>query len=437
METEDKYRRQFELPDIFYQTDDGAFRAHLPFSSLNYWIEKNGPIGRGLKAFGHLQRLDDINSLSLISVVGPTPESFYFKAYHHKRSSHSKGVAVVAVAILGNNQFDKKQILTGAVAALLDDNATPALGDATKIIDPTNLDEEYFWQESVDEGGMEFIKNGDLSMQEIDDIIHNRGVMGEVQNISDRIFYVMQDVSNTTNGKIDYTDPSHAIFKINHILTMIPQIGDIYKDVVINEKENLVYFSNPDRLGNFLILRALMFRHLYMEPTSQGRDLFMANLMRPLYAVGEITPQQLRKMTDTELLSFLGKHYKLPGGHNGDWINDLLTEWIPQYITCETMEEAEKAAREVSGTSLVLGIKECKGFDAGLSHLTLDEHNKIVPFEDVQLDSVGQVRKIHAETKAFYVFHSDISADTSLNRVLRQLYWRPPHPSLATEPEMG
>lgn len=433
MNQENRDINQPDLPDIFYQTDDGVFKAHLPFSGLNYWIEENGPIGRGLKAFGHLQRLDDINSLSLISVVGPTPESFYFKAYHHKRSSHSKGVAVVAVAILGNNQFDKKQILTGAVAALLHDNATPALGDATKIIDPTNLHEEDSWQESLDEGGLEFIKDDDLSIQEIDDIIHNRGVQGEVQDIADRIYYVMQDVSNTTNGKIDYTDPSYAIFKINHILTMNPQIGDIYKDVVVNEKEKLVYFSNPDRLGDFLVLRALMFRHLYMEPTSQGRDLFVANLMRPLYAVGDLTPQKLRKMTDTELLKFLGEHYELPGGRNGDWVHDLLTEWIPRYIACETMEEAEKTAREVSRTSLVLGIKECGGFDTGLSYLTLDEHNKIVPFENVQLDSADQVRKIHAETKAFYVFHSDISEDTSLNRVLRKLYWRPPHPSLATK----
>ncbi len=159
-----------------------------------------------------------------------------------------------------------------------------------------------------------------------------------------------------------------------------------------------------------------------MEPTSRGRDLFVANLIRPFYAPDgskELTPQELRKMADRELLETLAEKYCT--SPDPEWIYQALTNWYAKYETCDSFEEAKAKQEELEKRKLlVIGIKECKGFDPATSYKVRDEKGKVLAFRDLDPIMTGQIERIEHETHGIHVFYTDISHDSSLNSLLDQ-----------------
>lgn len=420
--------RQFHFSSISDEFEEGDFNIHLPYSDLKRWILDDSVLAQAASVFKIWGRLNEVRALSFLSYVGPAPEEQYFIGYSHNRLDHSLVVGLTAGEIGRRNNLLQSQIDTLEIAGVLHDIATPALGDAAKSIDPDNLDEEKFWHEVVDAKGEEFLKKKGLSREELDGIIVNHGRLGQMLDIADRITYTTKDLSEIIGYAESKINIHPYLLELRYPLSHYPDIGNIYQDVVVDQKKEQVFFSDYKRLGVFLLLRALMHKHLYMEPTSQGRDLLVANLLRPLYSPNgqkPLSPQELRKMTDREALDVLAKHYEFPR-LQGEWFYTQLTNWHPRYERCETLREAEQKGKEISDSGhLVLGIKKCKGFDAGLSYLTLDEDRKVVPFEQADPTMAGQIRGIEGETRAIYVFYTDASRETPINELLRKVHGIP------------
>jgi len=414
------------ISDVFTEEED--FFEFLPFSDLKRWTPTDSLLTKASNAFKIRERLHEIRALSFLSYVGPNPEQQYFIGYSHDRLDHSLVVAITAGEIGRLNNLPQKDIDTLEASGLLHDIATSALGDATKSIDPDNLDEEKFWQELLDKKGRTFLKERGIKIETIDGIIKNRGVLGQILDIADRITYTMKDLHNVVGAAESKINIHPYLIELRYPLSHHPQIGNIYKDVIVDQKKDIVFFADPKRLGVFLLLRALMHRHLYMESTSQGRDIFVANLIKPLYSPDgsqPLNPTLLRQMTDRELLDFLAKYYQFPR-LQGEWIYALLTNWYPRYESFETQEEAGQKEKEISNNGfLVLGVKECRGFDAGLSYLTLDKNQKVVALEDTDPGMAHQIRGIERDTRAVYVFYTDISEDTPINELLRKVHSLP------------
>src|SRR3989344_5934663 len=185
-------------PDFNHISDvvaeEGDFHENLPFSDLNRWIPENSLIKKAADVFKIWGRLHEIRALSFLSYVGPDPEQQYFIGYSHDRLDHSLVVAMTAGDIGRLNNLPQKDIDTLEASGLLHDIATSALGDATKSIDPDNLDEERFWQELLSENGERFIKEEGLKKESINDIIKNRGTLGQILDIADLIPYTMKDL---------------------------------------------------------------------------------------------------------------------------------------------------------------------------------------------------------------------------------------------------
>ena len=129
-----------------------------------------------------------------------------------------------------------------------------------------------------------------------------------------------------------------------------------------------------------------------------------------------LSPQKLREMNDREALSILADAYKF-SIDDSSWIYKELTNWYPMHARYETQDEAEEKAKDLAQEFLVMGIKECRGFDAGLSYLTLDEHQKVVPFEEADPVMAHQIRGIEKDTRAVYVFYTDVSENTQINEL--------------------
>ena len=414
---------QSHFRSVSDEFEEGDFNIHLPYSDLGRWISDDSMLAHAASAFRAWGRLNEIRALSFLSYVGPEPEKQYFIGYSHNRLDHSLVVGLTAGEIGRRNNLLQNQIDTLEIAGVLHDIATPALGDATKSIDPDNLDEEKFWQEMLNENGEMFLEEMGLEKETIDDIIKNRGALGQVLDIADRIAYTMKDLHEVIGNTGSKINIHPYLIELRYPLSHYPDIGNIYRDVVVDQKKELVFFSDSKKLGVFLLLRALMHRHLYMEPTSRGRDLFVANLIKPLYSADDsqpLNPRVLRQMVDRELLDYLAKHYEFPR-LQGEWLYTQLTNWHPKYEKCDDSQQADQKTKEISNNGLlVLGIKECKGFDAGLSYLTLDRNQKIVPFEDGDPDMTHQIQRIEKDTRAVYVFYADVSEDTPINELLRK-----------------
>ena len=410
------------ISDVFTEEED--FFEFLPFSDLKRWTPTDSLLTKASNAFKIRERLHEIRALSFLSYVGPNPEQQYFIGYSHDRLDHSLVVAITAGEIGRLNNLPQKDIDTLEASGLLHDIATSALGDATKSIDPDNLDEERFWQEMVGVEGEIFLAECGISNETVDGIIKNRGMLGQILDIADRITYTMKDLYNVIGDAENKIDIHPYLIELRYPLSHHSQIGNIYKDVLVDQKEDTVFFADSERLGVFLLLRALMHKHLYLEPTSQGRDLFVANLIKPLYSTDgsrPLNPKILRQMGDWELLDFLAEHYQFPRLQN-EWFYRQLTNWYPKFEKCENLDEAENKAEKISKRFLVLGIKRCKGFDTGLSYLTLDENQKVVPFKEADPDMAHQIRGIEKDTRATYVFYADVSGDTPINELLRKVH---------------
>lgn len=415
--------------------ETGEMYDHLPYSTLGQWTEEGDIYDKASRNLP-LDRLHSIKALSFLSYIGPDPEHTIFMEYPHTRLDHSLTVAIVMEKILQQNGFENTEINIGIIAGLIHDIATPAHGDATKKIDPDALDEEKFWWEAIDRKGQEFttqklgIPN---AIKVFDDIINNRGLLGQVLDIADRITYTMKDLNAVIHGNGDYNsltklslDP--ALLPLRYIISHYPRIGNIYKEVGVDRKKQAVFFNNPEHLGVWLLLRAHLYQALYLNPVSLGRDLFVGELMRPLYSRNGntlLTPEKLRNLTDEELMRIVQKAYygsTEPIVGFSRIYNDLVN-WYPLFKKFGSNKEAEDFAKRLKRRKniMVIGISECKGFDPATSYRVADQSGNVMPFSEFNPGAAREIEQIAEETKGVFVFFVDLAKDKRSNPLFQNL----------------
>ncbi|KKR76836.1 MAG: hypothetical protein UU21_C0003G0029 [Candidatus Levybacteria bacterium GW2011_GWA2_40_8] len=402
--------RRLTLPNFTFgdpEKDEEEFYIYLPYSDLRGWIYERETIGKAASIFP-LWRLQEVRSLSFVSMtLEAQPNPLVALEQPQTRFSHTLVVARTMEAIMRNNDFDEQDIQTGIVAAMLHDIATPALGDATKKIDPANLDEEDWWWEVLDEGSWAYLESIGATREQIDDIIHNKGILGQVLDIADRIGYTMIDLERSG---------------ANIIPGIRPDIGNIFKDVRVDKETGRVYFEDYQRLGNFLYVRAWFFRNVYINPYNQGSDFLFLRLIEPFYrpdeseASGKLTPNLLRRMADQDLVKFLAERYT-PGRPWYTFTKSVL--WFPKFERFDSLEKAESRVQEISRgpDSKVIGIKEGQRFNPSLDYLTKNEDGEIVEYREAEPFQALLIHRKSESMRGFYVFYAD-SGDLDLVRYL-------------------
>ncbi|HKC14799.1 MAG TPA: hypothetical protein VKC89_02465 [Patescibacteria group bacterium] len=377
------------MPEGIYEQDD-IFKALVSLLP---------PTGRHFPP----ERINHVRALGLLTHVGPDPENQYFTSFEHTRFFHTLLVARTGEKILRNNNASESDIKTFIASAILHDAATPALGDATKAVDPANLDEEEFWWEGVTPKGWSYLESIGATKEKIDDVIKNKGILGRTLDIADRIAYVMRDL---------YTFQSEPA--VSAILSNYPQIGNIYKDLVVDFEGEEVYFKDPETLGTFLLLRGFLNKNLYLHPVNMGRDLKFANLLNPYYSTtakeGKLNPTMLRQMTDQELMEWLEKAQGIEAMSPGHSYFDFI-RWFPHFKKFSTLKGAEtqKSKLEKDSKFQVIGIKESKGFNPGVSYKVKDEYGRIVEYKKAEPESARMLETLAQSTKGFFVFFQEAS----------------------------
>lgn len=422
-------RREFEqwLRTPHNEEEDGAYKVFLPFSDLGKWIPE-GIDTEIIDAFG-LHRLHYVRALSFLAFIGPDPERQYFLEFTHSRFDHSLVVLTIVEEIWKRNGFNEADIIHDRLAALVHDRAIPALGDATKSIDEANLDEELHWAADLPPSAKRLMKRYKISRKEVDRIIHNKGLKGQVLDIADRITYVLKDTYEITEFPMHWEpNPFQVDFDspIRSLIRQDTKLGNIYQDVGIDHATGEIFFTNPPRLTRFLILRALLHQTLYLQPISVGRDLLAASLIRPLYSSENkalLTPLRLRQMTDNELVKKLSGHYQ-PSVEDYLSFYYNLVSWCPQYLKVETEEEAatKAAALQQRDNTVVIGIKQVRSFDPATSYNVKTADGKIVPFRQAHPKWAKAIESIAQSTGGLFVFFADVSQDSPINDLIKRVH---------------
>lgn len=407
---------------------NAALFVSLPFSDLDPGIPEGSIINQAW-ILPPLIRLHRIRQLSFITDVSTHPDELSHSGFSHVREGHSYVVAKIGQEMMRNNGYPENEVNKQAVLDLMHDIAMTAGGDAVKKIDQQRLNEEDNWIVCADEATYSFIKRFGSSVDEINEGIHNRGRDGVVLDIADKIAYVMTDAA--------YTEPATTLTqyfnnlsfhemcpnyvhkprkprfhpfttegekKLVRILQRNPKLGNIYQTVRITD--NQVWFDDPKMLADFLMVRALLHKELYLHPLNQGRDALIRYLFKPFYSPydadevsGKITPSMLFRMTDDDLFFHMSSLY--------DFVPqaDLLM-WYPEYEKFEDRKTAEVYARELTENGIrVIGIEEVRGFNPGTNYL-VNTNDGIMPFWQAFPQITGKIHKVERDTRKIYVIYN-------------------------------
>jgi hypothetical protein len=403
----------------------------LPFSDLIGRIQEGDLMWGAYKALP-LARLAGIKQLSFLTFVRPDSQKQLSTGFDHDRLGHSVPVGKIMEVVLRRNPNPDKSaaefehIIEAAVTAgLAHDMGTVGGGEALKKIDPENLDEETHWKDVLDKKAKRFLKSRGITIGQLDKMIHNEGLLGQVLDIADRISYVMLDFDQLLRvesteaaieraGQGDYEGAERA-----QTLNADFNLGSIYRDIDIDWETQQVYFKDPTRLGKFLSLRAFLTANLYKHPISLARDYMVGEVIRPYYFADELkrgtmlTPSRLRRMTDDDVLDFIARQ---PGGFTGSLFQTLrwqrddygsIMNWSPDgYEMFNLEEEARQRQRELNmgGNVLLSGIVESKRFNTATNYLVKNDEGEIVPFGDCEPGWAASIEAMADSTEGFLLF---------------------------------
>jgi hypothetical protein len=399
--------------------EDGSIWTSLPFSTFGEWIKEEDYLDEGERALP-VGRLTNVSTLGFLVDTRYKIRLQYYLPFHQGRHEHDLGVAAVAGKVAAANGASKDIIRKVSIAGLMHDQATPAGGDATKWLDPVSLHEEDHWKDVLGESGNAYLDRYGIDRNEMDKVIHGKGVLGEILDIADRVTYTMIDLFNTGTG------PTREIpqqlrrrnKKLNDLVQEDPLVGDIFRTVRVNWETGQVYFTDPNKLRIFLEIRARMHQYVYLNRESQGRDMLFTEMLKPFYSVvpqeGKLTPDQLRIMTDNQLFEFISAQYNFPKKYQdyfGNHFELFMTTWRPLYIQAASLEETAliKEKLEQDPRIKVVGIKHIRGFNPGTSYNIIDTNGNIVPFSEFDPKNTAKLEAMGRSTEGFVVYFGKAS----------------------------
>jgi hypothetical protein len=426
----------------------GSINAEPPKKVLPQHVEIKGATTLSIATSHHasfyqealqclpLPRLQKIKQLSVGLIYDDKSKKIEPKSYETNRWDHTLEVTVLTEAILTQNGFSPKDVQLGIAAALLHDIATPAGGDGTMKVDTVALDEETNWDRVLDEKGKDFLAKHNLDPKVITKIIVNGGVFGQVLDIADRIAYVISDTH-----EIGRTEGNHDTDLLKQ-LAEHSTIGNIYQDVRVEGDQ--VYFDNPERLLEFLKLRALLRRDFCDNKFSLGRDVASGNLIRPHLEGGTLTPDMLRRMWDINLFDFLTKRNQDTwregnyfDGDNGEGYQKAkanlsqaglsmdeyydpssprslyyqISHFMPDVEMFYSADELQRRRKEIEDHNknkvnkiYIIGEYEHPGFVTGAEYCVRNADGEIVSFQEFNPQKVGELEAIAEHVPGFYLF---------------------------------
>lgn len=281
---------------------DAYLFPKLPYSGFGYHVLAGGLTDRVCRAFG-LHRLDGVKQLGFLHQTIDIKEVGHVTTlgFNHTRFNHVLDVRAVAKLILENNGATLHEHLLSDIACLSHDARTPAGSDSVKGIDFKAFDEDVHYPKVLAKADFTLLPEiSEHDKQKLIQIILNRGKLGSVLDVADKIAYISRDTFHflaphqSENGE-------NVEWKI---IEETRRMTSVWETVRIDGDK--VFFTDQDRLIAFLEHRAMMFRELYQNPNSRFWEQFVQTfVLERFYKTGRISEERLLTMQDWELKSFI------------------------------------------------------------------------------------------------------------------------------------
>ncbi len=290
------------------QEDPLAIVNALPHTGVSYMVLDDGLCAEACRVF-NIFRLQFVNQLGYLQApwVAMMDQPFVMPLTNGTRYLHSLDVMMLVSLIGYNFGLTQGELNTLRVAGLTHDRGTPAGGDSVKLIDPKAFDEDAHYERLLREKTGPGKWNAFRDRFQIDEpqlleTILNRGLLGQVLDIADKLAYVARDIE-TCLGAFAGSDDSDFYVgtrALKEIIEEFPHVCSIW-DSVVREGDQMV-FTDPRRLIAFLKARIVLFRELYYHPRARfGEYLISRILVKRLYEEGRVTRDELLEMSDGEL----------------------------------------------------------------------------------------------------------------------------------------
>lgn len=336
---------------------DFETKIFLPFSSLVAYLQEGDFIDEGAQHL-NIASLAAKKQLGIMHGYG----SELLVIPEHDRYAHSLQVALIMRHAMQKAGCSEHDIKLGQAGGLLHDRATPAGGDAIKRLDPAALDEENHWLKEIGTHALSFLTTHRLSLQTLDDIIHNKGSIGALLDAADRISYTLMDLWRPGLEDVAYRNARLG-------KRTIYDLAEIYDDLIYEPTMTTPIFKDPARLADFLLLRAEMFSSFYSTPANLSRDCLLKEVVQPFYATDgskTFSPKKLRGLGDQIFFHILGQLY----GVSGVVMSSFFTlSYESSSMKVSSMAEAEVQAKRLRAEGNLAGISEVKGFNTALHYL--------------------------------------------------------------------
>lgn len=366
----------------------------LPFSSSRFYVNedlKSGLFNSFMKTKA-FNRLADINQLGFLvppKNVGSFPDemiNFLMPVFYHKRWEHSLLVAVMIYVLLSRNNFPQEIISAAVLAAASHDIATPAGGDSVKRIDPKNLDEEKNYTFAVKRYGLdkEWKKFG-FVLGKAQEWIEGRGLIGRLIDIIDKISYTSLDCCHLADLRIG---------NVKGFLKKNPLVMNVWED--IRFEGDGIYFADPKRLYDFLVLRALEHTELLYCGYCRTFDYLLFKKVKGLYEKKVVTREDLLDWGDNWLQAVIEKH-----------VGRMDLTLCPEETSCVRFKSEAKAKEFFEKCGRFADhIDHVEKFQTGLDW-KVTRGSEIIPLHEViSREKASFLQNLSADIESWYIYYT-------------------------------
>jgi hypothetical protein len=386
--------RHLQIADEFGEQPD-HLRLVFPFSSDDLYIDidqKNGVFNEIYHTPAFL-RLGEISQLS--HLIPPREKNwkkemvvhYLIPQFGHTRLIHSLITAALAEIVLARNCVAKETRDPFVLAAAFHDVATPAGGDSIKRIDLENLCEEknFSFILKRDDLAEKWKECFGFNLTEAQGWIRGEGLYGHLLDILDKISYTALDcfaLGQVRNGTVR----RHA--------NKYPLIMDVWQDIRI--KDGQVYFINPERLYQFLLLRAYEHTELLLNCHCRALDYNLSKTVGNFYEKGLITKDELLLFGDRwlerKIDDFGGEYDFMPTPDLWRWRRFPTEEKLNKFVM-----RLEKR---------LVHTERIRPFKTGLHWLVMNREGTVQPLRDtLDAERVGQLESLAQSVAGWYAYY--------------------------------
>lgn len=370
----------------------------VPFSSSKlYWDDEDGWVFQELDT-DPSWRLNQIHQLSYL--VAPSRKHVHFKMrtgyimphFIHSRAQHSTLAAIFAEILLARAGFSRDERAPVVLTVGLHDVATPAGGDSVKRVDPEGLDEErnFTWQLRRYNAEERWKRFG-FHLEEAAAWVRNEGLWGYFLDIMDKLSYVALDCfhcGSVTPGEVRSFCTQHPLFM------------DVWQDIAFTDDRMRFAFTDPSRLLNFLMARALEHQEVLLNPYARVMDFHLTIALKPFYLSGDITIENLLTWTTRQLEEEL--HKRQARGFELYQIAPRELRW-QKFSTQEQLDQwVSQHGENTEIISEVVRFNPCLDWPVFTDPAT---RTNIVPLRSMLFDDqVRGIEEIVESLKGFYAY---------------------------------